>query len=130
MLDTLGFCRLVSTSSPSAHRPCGPEPTAIDLVLKQMPLPAVIKIDGLFVCARCGNPVERDELFLAKDAVDQPVPVDADRIARADRQFMKQKNLENGVHHAAVRHRIAVVGPNNLLPASHSPLDELKSTPK
>src|SRR6185369_3790878 len=50
-----------------------PEPAAVNLVLKEMPLSAVIEVDGLLVGARCGNPVVRYELFLAKHAVDQPV---------------------------------------------------------
>src|SRR5262249_57034669 len=62
-----------------------PKPATINLVLKQMPLPAVVEINCLFVRPRRGNPIVRDEFFLAQETVDQPVPVHADRIARTDR---------------------------------------------
>ncbi len=62
-----------------------------------MPVSAVIEIDGLCVCPRCAYPVVRHELFLAEGTVDEPVPINPDRITAADGLTDHTKILENRV---------------------------------
>ncbi|MGC2640212.1 MAG: hypothetical protein WA406_00780, partial [Pseudolabrys sp.] len=72
-----------------------PKPATVNLVLKKMPLSAVIEIDGSFVRPRCAYPIVRHQLFLAEHTVDEPVSINSYRIMAADRLTDDTKVLEN-----------------------------------
>ena len=79
-----------------------PEPATVGLVLKQMPLSAVVEIGGSFERPRRGYPVVRHKFFVAQNTVQKTVPVYSDRIFVTNRPVHSAKVFKNRISNVPV----------------------------